>query len=763
MSSVLRPSSPSSDDENSASDDVETVLNSFQKKTSLSDRKAALSSNLTVQVPKSDDDSTHLFAIPPNAIEIDDSYQDGDSRQQPILVPLRTARVLPSQAKRKSKLSGSDACPASKLKTEQLFFHWLTLPDTDTAIRTLTDQYKSGLVRAIAVPNEASESLRSVPNASSSPGAFSKRPGTPKSSGGTSPNPFGFHTNSAPMSPVTRIIDSFSFSPLMSPRQVLSQHWSVTSPNEAQAVKWFDLSSPPRTQSSPAETRRSRSPSRSPKDLESDGRTRSRSMSLARTKSRRTNHRDTKQKGHDEIPRFYYPMGEGISEHEDMELEMIDEFFGAQAKPLGDSERHVSRADFPELLVEVVGIPSFYSSVLFDRIMGLENEPDDDVRAAVQKMPESVFRSFYKESCFGKSRPLRMFNAILGPATGTRNYLAAADFAPLLESLLSIHPGLSFLHATPEFQQRYAEAVVERILYRLSRHMNGKIYFAEFHRNDFLETLMEVDEEEDINRERQYFSYEHFYVLYCRFWELDTDHDLFLSREDLIRYGEHSLTYRIVDRIFDGVARPLDSGAKDYMSFTDFVWFCLSEEDKTNAKSIEYWFRCLDLDGDGIVTLADLAFFYEEQLHRMECLGHETVPFLDMLCQLLDMLKPNFSRPHIYLRDLKRSPLAGAFLNTLFNLSKFFAMESRRMRVDHLNELTDWDRFAAIEYLRLSRDDDEEMESDGDGEYISASELLYSSTDFSDEDEEIVLDSEQSAWMRIDPEDDQQNGTMTRE
>lgn len=48
----------------------------------------------------------------------------------------------------------------------------------------------------------------------------------------------------------------------------------------------------------------------------------------------------------------------------------------------------------------------------------------------------------------------------------------------------------------------------------------------------------------------RYFSYEHFYVIYCRFWELDTDHDFFIGKENLIKYGNHSLTYRIVDRIF---------------------------------------------------------------------------------------------------------------------------------------------------------------------------------------------------------------------
>lgn len=51
----------------------------------------------------------------------------------------------------------------------------------------------------------------------------------------------------------------------------------------------------------------------------------------------------------------------------------------------------------------------------------------------------------------------------------------------------------------------------------------------------------------------RFFSYEHFYVIYCKFWELDTDHDFLLDKENLIKYGNHALTYRIVDRIFSQV------------------------------------------------------------------------------------------------------------------------------------------------------------------------------------------------------------------
>lgn len=51
----------------------------------------------------------------------------------------------------------------------------------------------------------------------------------------------------------------------------------------------------------------------------------------------------------------------------------------------------------------------------------------------------------------------------------------------------------------------------------------------------------------------RYFSYEHFYVIYCKFWELDSDHDFLIDKDDLLRYGNHALTYRIVERIFSQV------------------------------------------------------------------------------------------------------------------------------------------------------------------------------------------------------------------
>jgi Ca2+-binding EF-hand superfamily protein len=344
-------------------------------------------------------------------------------------------------------------------------------------------------------------------------------------------------------------------------------------------------------------------------------------------------------------------------------------------------------------------------------------------------LTEDRFREYYAKEVRGKSRETRLFYS-LRELGAERDFLVPSDFKPLLRALLLCHQGLAFLHATPEFQLRYSETVIERIYFSCTRKHNGRLTIEDIRRSRLLDTFISVDEEEDINRERRFFSYEHFYVLYCRFWELDTDHDLQIDREDLMRYGGHSLTYRIVDRIFGGYARRLDNADHPgYMSYTDFIWFCLSEEDKNSPTAIDYWYRCIDMDGDGLITMFDMEFFYKEQLHRMECFGHEPVQIRDILCQLLDMVKPNSKPPQVTRQSLKNSSLSSSFYNVLFNLNKFFALEARdpiQIRQEHATpELTDWDRFAALEYLRLSAEEEGEEDESWDNNPLIVGEAPF--------------------------------------
>ena len=122
------------------------------------------------------------------------------------------------------------------------------------------------------------------------------------------------------------------------------------------------------------------------------------------------------------------------------------------------------------------------------------------------------------------------------------------------------------------------------------------------------------------------------------------------------------------------------------MSYKEFIWFLLSEEDKaTNRRytltalhahthththihthvrtsthtagilctlsqaacvyashhiifpmlhSIEYCFHCLDIDGDGCLSLYEMEQFYSEMVNKMKSLGIEGLPLADCMCQV---------------------------------------------------------------------------------------------------------------------------------
>lgn len=122
------------------------------------------------------------------------------------------------------------------------------------------------------------------------------------------------------------------------------------------------------------------------------------------------------------------------------------------------------------------------------------------------------------------------------------------DFVPFVQELLHFHPGLEFLESHDEFQRKYALTVIARIFFKVNVSRTGKLSLREVYNSNLIHEFMHVDEETDINRVVEYFSYEHFYVLYCRFFELDADKDSKLTRDDLLKYGEHSLSEAVVDR-----------------------------------------------------------------------------------------------------------------------------------------------------------------------------------------------------------------------
>ncbi|XP_034629390.1 serine/threonine-protein phosphatase 2A regulatory subunit B'' subunit beta [Trachemys scripta elegans] len=227
------------------------------------------------------------------------------------------------------------------------------------------------------------------------------------------------------------------------------------------------------------------------------------------------------------------------------------------------------------------------------------------------------------------------------------NYLVQEDFIPFLQDVVNSHPGLSFLKEASEFHSRYITTVIQRIFYTVNRSWSGRITCNELRKSSFLQNVALLEEEADINQLTEYFSYEHFYVIYCKFWELDTDHDLYIDPKDLARHNDHAISNRMIERIFSGAVT-----SQHICTFSEGM----------NYSSISLYF---------------LIFYY---------------------------LSLNLFPEKITLHDLKKCKLANVFFDTFFNIEKYLDHEQKdqfsmlRDGENESQEISDWEKYAAEEY-----------------------------------------------------------------
>ncbi|KAK2538653.1 Ppp2r3a [Columba livia] len=428
------------------------------------------------------------------------------------------------------------------------------------------------------------------------------------------------------------------------------------------------------------------------------------------------------------IPRFYFPKGlpSVCTNHEEI-IARVEAAF---------TEFEDEKANICEMgkIAKICGCPLYWKAPMFNASGG-ERTGCVSVHSVVS-MWRKVLRNCHDDAS-------RFTYLLAKPGC---DYLEQEDFIPLLQDVVETHPGLTFLKDAPEFHSRYITTVIQRIFYTVNRSWSGKITLTELRKSNFLQTLALLEEEDDINQITDYFSYEHFYVIYCKFWELDTDHDLYISQKDLARYSDQALSNRIIERIFSGaVVRGNEVQKQGRMSYADFVWLLISEEDKRSATSIEYWFRCMDLDGDGVLSMYELEYFYEEQCERMEVMGIEPLPFHDLLCQMLDLVKPE-REGRVTLRDLKRCRMAHVFFNTFFNLEKYLDNEQRdpfAVQKDIENdgpEPSDWDRYAAEEYeILVAEESGNEQLQEGSFEEDYDTDEVLSPSETGDKSDKLVI------------------------
>ena len=340
----------------------------------------------------------------------------------------------------------------------------------------------------------------------------------------------------------------------------------------------------------------------------------------------------------------------------------------------------------------------------------LFNKIDIEEKGFITKEQLMKYHILNFEGC---SENKKYFNFIKSP---NRDYIVKDDFKPILQTLMKENSSLIFLKEYPTYQQKYIETVIARIFYMNDSNDDGKITFNDFEKSDLFEIIQKIYNS-DVNKIRQYFSYEHFYVIYTTFYENSTyevKDELYIPKEVFCTYA-YNLGMRTVNRIFDEIPRKFVSEEKYMMSYEDFIYYMISEEDKTSPTSIKYWFKVIDLNNEGFITKKEMEYFYEEQIEKLKNNKKEVMKFKDVFNKIKSLVPPKMENKW-YLQNFLDNPKNSSIVfNMLLNMNKINNKEKDSLiikEIENGKDYSDWDIFAYKEFKRKIDEDNDENEND---------------------------------------------------
>lgn len=124
------------------------------------------------------------------------------------------------------------------------------------------------------------------------------------------------------------------------------------------------------------------------------------------------------------------------------------------------------------------------------------------------------------------------------------------------------------------------------------------------------------------------------YAARYTFMVLDADRDGLVGVEELLRFELFaSYGQTVVERIhahFD-----YTSGFHGHLNIDDFCRLSALTENRESKQSQAFWFRIVDVDGDGVLSVHDMRWLYD-QIWKDEA---TCISFEDLVCQVFDMAR----------------------------------------------------------------------------------------------------------------------------
>ncbi|KAM3400928.1 hypothetical protein ACQJBY_005630 [Aegilops geniculata] len=194
----------------------------------------------------------------------------------------------------------------------------------------------------------------------------------------------------------------------------------------------------------------------------------------------------------------------------------------------------------------------------------------------------------------------------------------------------------------------------------------------------FLQPHESEEEVTDTEQAENWFSLTSAQRICDMFLALDKDTNGTLSKQELKEYADGTLTEIFVERVFDEHVRrsKVGGGNSREMDFESFLDFVLALENKDTPEGLTYLFRCLDLNGRGFLTTADIHTLFRDVHKKWIEGGNYELCIEDVRDEIWDMVKP--ADPlRIALADLLSCKQGGTIASMLIDVRGFWAHDNR--------------------------------------------------------------------------------------
>ncbi|KAF7256479.1 Serine/threonine-protein phosphatase 2A regulatory subunit B'' subunit gamma [Paragonimus skrjabini miyazakii] len=257
-------------------------------------------------------------------------------------------------------------------------------------------------------------------------------------------------------------------------------------------------------------------------------------------------------------------------------------------------------------------------------------------------------------------------------------YLREVD---LENYILELIPSLCQLsHLERSFQTFYVCTAVRKFFFFLDPMHLGRVRIMDILASGFLDCMLELRESQTTEEQlaNNWFSHQSAMRIYGSYLQLDEDRNGMLTRAELSRYGNGTLTDAFLDRVFQECITY--DGEMDYKAYLDFV---LAMENKREPQALAYLFRILDIGGRGRLDGITLRHFYDSMEEKLLAAGNLSPGFNDIQNEIFDMVEP-VNPNYITLNDLIRCGKADTIISLLIDLQGFWSHENREMFMTEL-------------------------------------------------------------------------------